>query len=104
MKCCECYKKKLKSKTWNIYDRQCLTTTCNVLVFFLYFRVANLLLSLVGVNYCLQVPADTVLSVFFPIVPKSLGEVAITVTARSAEHADGLTKQLRVEVSVYGAL
>lgn len=54
-------------------------------------------------NYCItlfsKVPAGEAKSVFFPIVPAALGKIPLTVTAQSPLAADGVKRQLLVEVS-----
>lgn len=45
-----------------------------------------------------QVPAGQAKSVFFPIVPASLGMIDLTVKAQSTLAADGVRRQLLVEV------
>lgn len=47
---------------------------------------------------CGQVPAGQAKSVFFPIVPASLGMIDLTVKAQSTLAADGVRRQLLVEV------
>ncbi|XP_052253498.1 CD109 antigen-like isoform X15 [Dreissena polymorpha] len=44
-----------------------------------------------------HIPAGEAKSVFFPIVPASLGTIPLTVTAQSALAADGVQRQLLVE-------
>ena len=50
---------------------------------------------------CEQVPSGQAKSVFFPIIPDSLGMIDLTVRAQSTLAADGVRRQLLVEVHTY---
>ena len=48
---------------------------------------------------CCQVPAQEAMTVVFWIIPVAIGSVPLTVKAQSAEAADGLRRNILVEVS-----
>ena len=55
-------------------------------------------MNITGNLQCLQVPANEAVTVLFWIIPHKLGNIPITVRAKSAMAGDGVRRMLLVEV------